>query len=272
VTIFGIDIARHQKGINLSQVFEKPGFEFLAAKMTEGQGYADTQFSNYHASAKRLGLLFTAYHWVRSDSSANAQAANVEEHLPEHDIPVMLDVERTEGGSPRWDDVLGVTQALHKRGIRVGLLYMPEWYWIEIGRPRATAFKGLFQSDYGSNNGVYPGDHSERWNYGGGHKPVLLQYTSKGRLPGYSGSLDIDAYRGTRAELAKTGWFKDYAKKAAPATMPKPTPKPVSNTVTRFTAGVEALARKERIPANREAARAAQDKILRVLRDEMPES
>lgn len=222
MTTFGIDISHHQRGINLESATRNGQIQFVIAKMTEGKGWSDPLVGTYWADSKRLGLLFSVYHWVRGDSPASEQVANIAKHLPDPEIPVMLDVERTtgSGASPSWADVKAVASALRFKGLKVGLLYLPQWYWVEIGRPNMAGF-ALFQSAYGSNNGIYPGDASSRWSYGGGHGVEVLQFTSNGRVNGYDGAIDIDAYRGTREQLVQEGWFKDY--RAKEETVPAPT-------------------------------------------------
>jgi hypothetical protein len=238
VTIFGIDISHYQKDIDLGVAVHDHNLTFLAAKLTEGQGLKDAVHGHFKAEAERLGLLFTSYHWVRGDSSPAAQVQNVLEALKgDKSVPIMLDVERTQGGNPAWSDVAGVRAGLVAHGLKVGLIYLPQWYWEStLHRPKIPDNWALFQSDYGSNSGAYPGDNSDRWLHGS-RKADLLQFTSQGQhLFGYHGNgLDVDAYRGTRDDLAKTGWFKDYRKKVAPVPPEKnkPAPKPPKGPVLK---------------------------------------
>lgn len=51
----------------------------------------------------------------------------------------------------------------------------------------------LWNANYGTNNGVYPGDGSSRWDIYSGQAPVLLQYASN--------PYDKSAFRGSLAEL-----------------------------------------------------------------------
>jgi lysozyme len=206
MTLLGIDVSRHQAGINLRNL----DVSFIAAKVTEGQTWKDPQFETYLAQVEDTDVLFAAYHFLRGDSAPGDQVRNVLEVLGDSGIPVILDIERTNGvPQPSMSDVRTFRMIAADKGLQVSnLLYFPEWYWASIGRPIVAGWD-LWQSDYGPNDGLYPGDRSDRW-LAMGQQAAVLQYTSKGWVPGYSGDLDINAFRGTREELAAKGWFYDF--------------------------------------------------------------
>lgn len=206
MTLFGIDVSHHQPGIDLRDV----AVDFVFAKATEGATFKDERFPIYQAQAEDANLLFAAYHFLRGDSDPGAQARNVREVLGDSRIPVVIDIERTSGmPQPDMSHVRGFTNAAEGLGLRVAdILYLPEWYWAEIRRPDTNGWK-IWQSDYGSNNGIYPGDTSPRW-VTMGRQAAILQFSSNGLVQGYAGRVDVNAFRGTREELAQTGWFIDY--------------------------------------------------------------
>lgn len=212
MTTFGIDISRHQVGINLDTVFRDPGFDFMVAKLSEGATWSDPEFHRYRLAAERNEVLFAGYHFLRGDSHPRAQAMNALASLEGNQVPVIIDLERTNGSTqPDLEVAEEFYQAAHLLGLDVvPLIYFPEWYWNEIGSPNATGWR-IWQSDYGNNDGAYPGDGSPRWDWGY-RVADLLQFTSAGRVPGYPGDVDLNAYKGTREELAATGWFVDYKK------------------------------------------------------------
>jgi lysozyme len=209
VTLFGIDVSHHQS-LNPADVFGTEEAAFVVARTSHGT-VKDLRFEEYQRFAESKGVLFAAYHYVSGLSSPREQALVIREQLDlASDVPVILDVEPTEGQrNPTMDTVRAISHELGLLGAGVtSLLYFPEWFWIQIGRPSTTPWS-IWQSDYGDNSGVYPGDLSARWMWGS-KEAVMLQYTSRGRVPGYSGNIDRNAYRGTREQLAATGWFKDY--------------------------------------------------------------
>jgi GH25 family lysozyme M1 (1,4-beta-N-acetylmuramidase) len=209
MTIFGIDVSRHQAGIDLRKVEESAGIDFVMAKLTEGVGWQDPQFGEYLSQAQETNLLFAAYHFLRGDSPPGDQARNVRNALGGLNVPVILDIERTNGiPQPKMSDVRVFRDVALNIGVQVAsLLYFPQWYWDEIGRPDTGGWS-LWQSNYGQNDGIYPGDGSARWQTMG-RQASILQFTSQGRVPGYALPIDRNAYRGTREELAATGWFYD---------------------------------------------------------------
>lgn len=213
MTTFGIDISRYQAGIDLAKVREGGEIEFIIAKVSEGTTWRDPEFPKYAAEAKKHGFLFAAYVFLRGEAPVRAQVDNLKGALgADFDkIPVILDLERTTGYS---QPTLGTANAFRDRakmdGIRVtDLLYLPEWYWDVLGRPDTGGWH-LWQSRYGANDGKYPGDGAAAWTRRDGRPYAMLQYTSAGRVAGHSGGIDKNAFRGTREELARTGWFIDY--------------------------------------------------------------
>lgn len=211
MTTFGIDISHYQDGIDLSAVARHSATEFVVAKATTGSTGQDSNYAAYRAEAERNGLLFAAYHWITGSSSPVTQAQNAF-NVVGGDVPVFIDIERNpfDPQQPTMAHVTAFVAAAGALGLRVNpVLYLPEWYWVEMGRPNVSAW-GIWQSDYGPNDGAYPGDDSDRWAFGS-REAVILQYTSRGHVKGYGRFIDVDAYRGTRADLARTGWFKDYS-------------------------------------------------------------
>lgn len=65
--------------------------------------------------------------------------------------------------------------------------------------------------------------------YPGCEKSVMWQFTSQGKVKGYSGLLDCDVYFGTAADFKK-----NYGKSSIPTPTPTPEPKPTKKTVTQI--------------------------------------
>ncbi len=211
MTTFGIDISHHQGVLSLAEVVARtPSIEFAIAKLSEGEGFRDPNFGRYATEAKEAGLLFAGYHFLRGDVGVINQAKWVKTVLAGRNIPVIIDLERTNGTpQPTMAHLESFMRAAEAIDLRISpLLYLPEWYWAEIGHPE-TAQWDIWQSDYGSNVGIYPGNLSARWSTMG-RVASVLQYTSQGRVSGYFGPVDLNAFRGTRAELAQQGWLIDY--------------------------------------------------------------
>ena len=205
MTLFGIDVSHHQTGLSVAAAHDS-GHKFVVAKATEGRSWKDTQFSTFRRQAEAAGLLFAGYHFLRSDSPVADQAVNAFNAVGS-EVPLILDVERSGVSTPHMGHVEAFAKAY--KGNLSQLLYYPEWYWLET-RGNLNGWD-LWESSYGVNDGVYPGDDSIKWTYKGGQAQVL-QFTSAGRIPGYPGDVDRNAFRGTMTELVNSGWFINYGK------------------------------------------------------------
>lgn len=231
MTIWGFDVSDAQSALKVSAA-KAQGYTFMVAKVTEGQGYAAASFPSFVAQAKSAGILFAAYHFLRSDSSPTAQADNVAKHLADKSIPVWIDCEPNGASKPTLAMAAAFRAECSKRGVRVAGIYFPHFWWTEQGSPSLAGW-ALWQALYGGNppgyaSSVYPGDTSDRWAAQGGVVPTILQFDSSGQIDGFTGRVDVNAYKGTRAGLAGSRLFKDYAPTPAPTPTPAPAPGPVT--------------------------------------------
>lgn len=201
MTTFGIDIASWQKGLNIDRVAAE-GFRYVIAKATESDNYRNPEYGAQKAGARKNGLRFGAYHYLRADTSAKAQVDNYAALEPDKSVPVMLDHEAGSGD-------VRVLRAVHgefvSRGYRVNLTYLPNWYWAgTMGKPDLAGLPPLMSSNYGRErtgyaSAIYPGDSDVGWNGYGGLDVAVFQFTQKANVAGQS--IDANAFRGTEAQL-----------------------------------------------------------------------
>jgi GH25 family lysozyme M1 (1,4-beta-N-acetylmuramidase) len=225
MTTYGLDVSHFQSGLSLHTA-ARNGYQFVFLKATEGATYKDASFGHFLAQAQDAKMLTGAYHFLHSSatSSVSAQVANYVAAVPDKSIPVAIDCEPTGASRPTIADASAFRAGLVAHGYKVSLGYFPSWYVAELGNPNLRGFT-LWESKYGTDtvgsaHALYPGDTSSRWADIGGAKVGILQFASRDRIPGYGGDVDADAYRGTRAQLAATGWFRDYAAPVKPARHP----------------------------------------------------
>lgn len=198
---FGLDISHHQDlSLDLKQC-KRDGIEFVFIKSTEGSGYADPEFAVNLARARAAGQLVAAYHYVRGDASVAAQVSNISRVVP-RDVPIIMDVEANSGGIATTRDLIGVLRSIHYRS---PLLYLPKWYWQQIGQPSLAGLPPLWSSRYPDNTIGLLADEWSRvpatyWTGYGGLDVAVLQFTSSARIAGHA-PLDANAYRGTRVQL-----------------------------------------------------------------------
>ncbi|ADG96574.1 glycoside hydrolase family 25 [Segniliparus rotundus DSM 44985] len=196
--LWGVDISNNNGAVDLAQV-KAEGFDFVAAKVTEGTGFKDSYWPRNRDAARANDLILIGYHYVR-DGDAEGQAANLAAHIGDTSVPVALDFESGSGGYANFQ---AVKSAVERRGMRVALSYIPRWYWQRIGSPDISDAPGLWASAYVNGTGyasvLYPGDEWSGWQPYGGGEPKILQFSSSAHVAGKS--VDVNAFRGAREEL-----------------------------------------------------------------------
>lgn len=185
MTIFYPDLSNYQAGYTIPS-----GTPAVVAKATEGTYYLDSSFHNFQHQATVMGIPFSGYHFLKSESTPEEQAQYYYNFAGK--IPCMLDVETESSSRPTVDQVVAFIQALQRLGGRVWGVYLPQWYWGDIGGDLGrltTAGAVLISSYYVSYSDNGPG-----WNSYGGATPAIWQYTSS--------PVDMNAFKGTPAQLA----------------------------------------------------------------------
>ena len=222
-TLHGIDISEHNDGLSCVKA-KQEGVEFAIIRLCDGT-YVDPVFHSHLADAEKAGLLIGTYWYLRAPSEGTTIAQQVDvidrQMSGRRDLPVWIDVEsideRFPPGDPRHyllrgEDVWEAKRELERRGYRVPGVYSGAWYWEHMpgGEPSMQGLGALWCSNYGSKNGVGEprvlyasegGDRHPGWGYPlGDRKPDLLQFGSRGTVAGHP-NVDINAYRGTKAQL-----------------------------------------------------------------------
>ena len=217
-TIFGIDISSWQTNYPLSKV-KADGMQFVIIRLCDGT-FVDPVFKSHLADAEKQGLLVSCYWYLRapSEGSSIAQQVDVIDRQLDgrKDLGVWIDVESVGPGNTKLltkDDVWSAKRELESRGYHVPGVYSGAWYWEHMpgGEPSMDGLGHLWVSNYGQNRRGDPrdtyladgGDQHRGWSYPlGGRKPDLLQFGSEG-VVGDKYPIDVNAYRGTRAQLAR---------------------------------------------------------------------
>lgn len=199
--LYGVDISHHQGSFPVEKL-RGEGFSFAIFKATEGSTFVDSRFAANLAAARKSGIHFAAYHYQRAGVSASAQVANIKRVVP-RDCPVIPDVEANSGNVSLTREIV---KQLKASGYRVPLLYLPRWYWDgHIGRPSLSGLPPLWSSRYVNATGyaskIYESVPSSYWDGYGGLQVAVLQYSSSATVAGRT-PIDVNAYRGTRAQLA----------------------------------------------------------------------
>lgn len=204
MTILGPDLSSYQHGLDLSRLSDAM---FVIAKTTEGTYYTDADYQGWRRQAASLGRLFCWYHFL-SDENASSQVSHTAANVGAAALPGMLDVESAGSSAPNLAQVLAYVDAAHAAGLNLRLVYLPHWYWQQIGSPDLSplAARGvhLISSSYpggsGSPSQLYPGDGAAGWQSYGGLTPLLYQFTNQAVDGGMA--LDYNAFQGDAAGLA----------------------------------------------------------------------
>ncbi|GAA1977743.1 GH25 family lysozyme [Catenulispora subtropica] len=205
MTIFGPDISSYQSGLDLSRLSSA---SFVIAKTTEGTYYTDADYQAWLRQTQNLGKPFVWYHFL-SGEDANAQARHTLANVGDSALPGMLDAEPAGSFSPSLAQMVAYVDAAHAAGLNLRLVYLPRWYWQQIGSPSLSAFTSrglsLVSSSYpggsGSAPSIYPGDGAAGWESYGGMAPLLYQFTNQASDGGQL--LDYNAFRGSAGQLAE---------------------------------------------------------------------
>lgn len=199
----GIDLSNHQSGMDLAKVLKQTKTDFVICKATEGLTFVDKYCDRFMLTARQADKQVGFYHFARPErSSARAEADFFLKQTSGYfnkGIPV-LDWESPGKSNVKWakewlDRVYSIT------GVKP-VIYMSE------SVVNAYNWKAVADAGYGLWVARYR-DYSIDRNYDMstcGKKPVvkwwsfymMWQWTSVGRLDGYSGNLDCDVFYGDK--------------------------------------------------------------------------
>ena len=195
----GIDISDHQAGIDLSKV----PCDFVIVKATQGTWYVSESCDTQVQQTISLGKLLGFYHYV-DGSGAQAEADFFVDNCAGYFGKGIPCIDWEEDSNSAWGDI-GYLKRLVQRVIdRTGV--KPLIYAQSSAFPwdvAQTLNCGAWVAQYADNNTT--GYQDSPWNEGA-YGCAIRQYSSHGRLDGYSGNLDIDkAYMPTdgRSMLAQ---------------------------------------------------------------------
>jgi len=210
MTLFLIDLARYQEGIDLTKV-QAAGFNYVNIKLTQGNWYSWTNGKTYAEKARQLGMGISTFSWIDNSVSGATQAQYAYNQLlktvgTDKGFAHQCDCE--DNSKPPsfqiWSDYVKWWQDKLGRHI---VNYTGDWWW----SPRK--WNGASLTPYlraAPNNGYlasYPGDTSTAWHagYGGWNDYAALQYSVSTIAGAGGGNLSKSAIRDHNVWGALTG-------------------------------------------------------------------
>lgn len=220
--IQGIDVSGWQP----SDITSRVTADFAIVKTTQGTSYVNPNANAQIANAQRTGKEIGIYHYA-GGGDCNAEADYFLEHSAGYirKAVLILDWESNQNaawGNPNWS-TCWVNRVKQRTNGVIPMAYVQASAIDQVAGARAAG-SGLWVAQYADT--LPTGYQSHPWKLGA-YGEAMRQYTSTGVLPGYSGYLDLNVFRGD-----KTAWRK-YANPGGTSsgasstpTTPAPTPSP----------------------------------------------
>ncbi|HLL75412.1 MAG TPA: GH25 family lysozyme [Pyrinomonadaceae bacterium] len=193
----GIDVSKYQPNVNWPDV-RQAGYAFAFARATYGSGQVDAYFNSHWQGMKGAGVVRGPYHFFVTADDATAQAdlfvqtVKAAGGILPGDLPPVIDVEADSGtganlvgGVQTWLDI--VEQQLG----RTPIIYTAPAFWNENLNGSFGRYP-LWVAEYGVSS-------PKRVNGWDGW--TFWQHSESGSVPGISGSVDLDYFNGSPADL-----------------------------------------------------------------------
>lgn len=218
----GIDISKWQGNIDLAKV---PS-DFVIVKATQANNYVNPYFKQKVDEALALGKLVGVYHYCASGVGAENEAKFFVDTIRPYLGKVTLFIDWESDSNPKFGDasyVLKVLDTTYELAKVKPAIYQSKSVCRTSGMDKIAAKYELWCAQYASNNpqiGYRESPWTDNKGFGPWTSVFIYQYSSKGRLDGYSGDLDLD-----KAYCTKEEWLKRCKVETVPVT-PTPTPSP----------------------------------------------
>lgn len=194
---FGVDVAKWQGMIDWNQVKASGNGDFAVLKVTKKNNQIEDSFERNYAGTKAAAIPIAVYRYVYAKSVGQAveEANGILAALNGKAIEgiVWLDMEdssiRNIGKAALTLIIDTEADALKARGYEVGIYCNRDWYEKVLDGAGLSARYKFWIAKYGKNTG------NGSWqNRADDPKDIAVawQYTSKGRVPGISGDVDLD--------------------------------------------------------------------------------
>lgn len=205
--IYGIDVSHYQGKIDWPKVAGS-GKKFVIMKaMIETNKRIESTFEYNYEQSGLAGLQRGVYNYIGSISAADPKA-DAEALLKilggrKLELGVWLDVEsskvRARGRAVVEQVILTEADVISRAGYQVGIYCNADWFKNVITQNIKQQFEGRFWiARYsGKDDGSVPASLSPKEQY---PQSIGWQYSSKGKVPGINGNVDLDVFWGAVKE------------------------------------------------------------------------
>lgn len=202
----GIDISNYQKTIKLSGL---KGLDFVIIKATQGTGYINPSLKAQTKQAVDMSIPYGFYHYA-SQGGAEKEAQHFIDVVKDHIGKSILVLDWETESNPNFKNPKYAKAFLDYVKEKTGVtpfIYMSKSVCRQFSWNETAALYPLWAAQYKNKN--ITGWQKEPWTdskgYGAWERPLIFQYSSKGRIEGYNGDLDLDI-----SYITKDMW-KSYA-------------------------------------------------------------
>lgn len=205
----GFDISKWEV-IKDFMPIKEAGYAFGSTRATVGDYYTDPTFiglyqgdqpgpyGNYWPEMKEAGFLRTAYHVFTPDRPVVAQMDRfflaVGDDLGE--LPLCLDAELARGCTKQQitDKIHQCLKIMYDRSGRKPIIYTRKYWWNDYVIPDIDFLAyPLWVANYTTTTTPLLPNPWTTW--------TIWQYTEAGKLPGYTGGVDLNYFNGTLKQL-----------------------------------------------------------------------
>jgi lysozyme len=191
----GVDVSVYQGTVNWPDV-KSAGIDFAIARISDGSAL-DSEFATNWSAMKSAGIVRGAYQYFEPGEDPTTQAKIVVSavgSLAAGDLPVTADMETSGGQSPATvaANLKTWVAAVQAGTGKTPMIYTAEGYWDSDVASTAFSSDPLWVANWG----VSCPDLATGWS-----SWSVWQYSDSGSVAGISGSVDLDEFNGTLAEL-----------------------------------------------------------------------
>lgn len=188
---YGIDISACQSAVDFYRV-KNAGIDFVILRSTIKSGLPDAKFERYYADAQKAGLKVAGvykYSYAINVQQAYAEAVSVVKLLNGRNVPIWYDLEDASQIGAGKHKIAQIAEAFLQycqvSGYEAGIYCNVNWYNNYIDKSLKQKYK-FWIARYGKNDGTLKEQYKP--NIG----EVMWQYTSKGKVDGIPGYVDMD--------------------------------------------------------------------------------